>query len=93
MLAWLSANLINIALIAAIVLVAALVLWGMLRSRKAGKSACGCDCASCGGSCAACRSRHTVRTSSANGEASGNTPQCDELSGRVRCGRSGAPRT
>ena len=54
MLAWLSANLINIALIAVLALVVFLVVRGMLRDKKAGKSACGGNCAACGGSCAAC---------------------------------------
>lgn len=47
MLAWLSANLINIALVAVIALVVGLLLRGMIRDRKAGKSSCGCNCASC----------------------------------------------
>ncbi len=56
MLAWLSANLINIVLIAVIALVVALLIRGMIRDRKAGKSACGGSCASCGacGGCSAC---------------------------------------
>ena len=56
MFAWLSANLINIALIAVIVLVTALLIRSMVRDRKAGKSACGGNCASCGacGGCSAC---------------------------------------
>ena len=56
MIAWLSTNLINIALIAALVLIVGLVLRGMIRDKKAGKSSCGCSCASCGacGGCSAC---------------------------------------
>lgn len=53
MLAWLSANLINIALIAALVLIVGLVLRGMIRDKKAGKSSCGGNCASCG-ACSGC---------------------------------------
>ena len=54
--AWLSANFVNIALIAVIVLVVALLIRGMIRDRKAGKSSCGGSCASCGacGGCSSC---------------------------------------
>ena len=51
MFAWLSANLINLALIAVIALFVALVIRGMIRDKKAGKSSCGGNCAGCG----ACR--------------------------------------
>ena len=56
MFAWLSANLINIVLIAVIVLITALLIRGMIRDRKAGKSSCGGNCASCGAcsGCSAC---------------------------------------
>lgn len=47
MLAWLSANLINIALAAVILLIVGLVIRGMIRDKKAGKSACGGSCAGC----------------------------------------------
>ena len=57
MLAWLSANLINIALVFVIVLVVALLLRSMIRDKKAGKSSCGGNCADCGacGGCASCK--------------------------------------
>ena len=56
MLTWLSANLINIILIADIVLIVTLLIRGMIRDKKAGKSACGGSCAGCGacGSCGKC---------------------------------------
>ena len=56
MLAWLSANLINVALVAVIALAAGLIVRGMIRDKKAGKSSCGCNCASCGAcsECSAC---------------------------------------
>ena len=56
MLAWLSANLINIVLVAAVALLVALLIRGLIRDKKAGKSACGGSCASCGacGSCGKC---------------------------------------
>ena len=56
MFAWLSANLINIVLIAVIALVVGLLIRGMIRDRKAGKRSCGGNCASCGacGGCSAC---------------------------------------
>ena len=60
MLAWLSANLVNIALILVIALVVVLLIRGMIRDKKAGKPSCGGNCASCGvcgGSCSGCRSK------------------------------------
>ena len=66
--AWLSANLINIVLIAVIVLVVGLLIRGMTRDRKAGKSSCGGNCAACGacggcGSCARCGATDAAQTS------------------------------
>ena len=57
MFAWLSANLINIALIAVIALVVGLLIRSMIRDRRARKSSCGGNCASCGacGNCGAAR--------------------------------------
>ena len=68
MLNWLSANLVNIALIAALVLIVGLLIRGMIRDWKAGKSPCGGNCASCGacrncascGSCAAAKEKTTA---------------------------------
>ncbi len=56
--AWLSANLINIVLIAVLALVVGLLIRSMIRDRKAGKSSCGGNCAACGacGGCARCGS-------------------------------------
>ena len=48
MLIWLSANLINIALIAIIVLITGFLIRSMIREKKAGKSSCGGNCAGCG---------------------------------------------
>ena len=58
MLAWFSANWINIVLVAVLTLIVALLIRGMVRDRKAGKRSCGCNCASCGacGGCSACGS-------------------------------------
>lgn len=53
MLAWLSANLINIVLVAVILLVVGLLIRGMVRDRKAGKRSCGGNCAACG-ACSGC---------------------------------------
>ena len=57
MLAWLAANLINIVLILAVAAVLGLIVRGMVRDRKAGKSSCGGSCADCGAchGCGACR--------------------------------------
>lgn len=56
MLTWLSANLINIVLVAVIALIVGLLIRGMIRDRKAGKRSCGGNCAGCGAcsSCSAC---------------------------------------
>lgn len=54
MLNWLSANLVNIALLAALVLIVALLIRVMIRDRKAGKAPCGGNCASCG-ACRGCQ--------------------------------------
>ena len=56
MFAWLSANLINIVLVAVIVLITGLLIRSMVRDKKAGKSSCGGSCASCGAcsGCSAC---------------------------------------
>ena len=58
MMAWLSANLVNVALILAIALTVSLLIRGMIRDRKAGKPSCGGNCAGCGacGGCSACGS-------------------------------------
>ena len=53
MLAWLSANLVNLALILFLAALVTLILVGKRRARKVGKSPCGCE--SCAG-CSACGS-------------------------------------
>jgi len=57
MLAWLAANLINIVLILVVAAVIGLILRGMIRDRKAGRSSCGGSCADCGAchGCSGCR--------------------------------------
>ena len=50
---WLSANLINIALIVLIAVITGLLIRSLIRDRKAGKSSCGGNCASCG-ACGGC---------------------------------------
>ena len=54
MLSWLSDNLVNIALVAAIVLIVACLIHVMVRDRRAGKAPCGGNCASCG-ACHSCQ--------------------------------------
>ena len=54
MLAWLSENWANIVMIAGLVLLTGLIVFRMIRDRKAGKRSCGCDCAACG-ACGACQ--------------------------------------
>ena len=58
MLAWLAANVVNILLILVIAAVIGLILRGMIRDKKSGRSSCGGNCAgcgACGGGCGSCR--------------------------------------
>ena len=61
MFVWLSANLINIALVAVITLIVGLLLRGMIRNKKTGRSSCGGNCAGCA-SCVRC-ARETLHKS------------------------------
>ena len=54
MLAWLSENWANIVVIAGLLLLIGLIVFRMVRSKKAGKCSCGCDCGACG-ACSACK--------------------------------------
>ena len=86
MLAWLSANWINLILIAVLALIVALLIRGMVRDRKAGKRSCGCNCASCGacpkglasrrGGCSACGSCkiNAATMNNRTNSVSGNAP-------------------
>ena len=49
MMTWLAQNWINIALIAGITAIVALVIRSMIRGKKAGKPSCGCSCGGCAG--------------------------------------------
>ena len=51
--AWLYANLATILICAALIAVVTLIILGMIRDKKKGKSSCGCNCAGCAmsGSC------------------------------------------
>ena len=44
---WLSANIANIVILGAVIAVVVLIIVGMIRGKKAGKSSCGCGCSSC----------------------------------------------
>jgi hypothetical protein len=61
MFVWLSANLINIALVAVIALIVGLLLRVMIRDKKTGRSSCGGNCAGCA-SCVRCE-RETLQKS------------------------------
>ena len=78
MLAWFSANLINIVLVAVLVLIVGLLFRGMIHNKKAGKSSCGCSCASCGacGGCSACGSckSNAATMNNRTNSVSGNAP-------------------
>ncbi len=68
MLTWLSANLINIVLVAVLALVVTLLIRGMIRDKKAGKSSCGGSCADCG----ACGKCGTMNAAKSSGSMPGN---------------------
>ena len=78
MLSWLSANLINIALIAVIAASVVLLIRSMIRDRKAGKSACGGNCACCGAcsACSACSKRCTANSAA-------NSKRVNGISGKA----------
>ena len=80
MFAWLSANLINIVLIAVIALITGLLIRSMIRDKKAGKSSCGGNCAGCGAcsGCSTCGTCGAMKSSA--------TPKC------VNGASSSAPR-
>ena len=69
MLIWLSANFVNIILVAVIVLIAGLLIRGMIRDKKAGKPSCGGNCAGCGAcsGCSACGQCMPVKTNTGSG--------------------------
>lgn len=54
MLDWLGTNLINIVLILAVTLIVFLIVCGMVRDKKAGKTSCGSCSSACGSGCAGC---------------------------------------
>lgn len=47
MTAWLTANLANILLVAALILVVTLILVKLVKDKKKGRSSCGCGCEHC----------------------------------------------
>ena len=61
MFVWLSANLINIALVAVITLIVGLLLRVMICDKKTGRSSCGGNCSGCA-SCVRCE-RETLHKS------------------------------
>ena len=44
-------NALDVLLIAAVALIIGLAVWRLVKNRRQGKSACGCDCANCGCGC------------------------------------------
>lgn len=53
MIAWIISNLAMIIISAVLIIVVAVVIAGMVRNKRKGKSSCGCGCAGCAmnGSC------------------------------------------
>ncbi|MDD6642832.1 MAG: FeoB-associated Cys-rich membrane protein [Firmicutes bacterium] len=47
MFAWISENIATILICAALIAIVAAIICGMVRSRKKGKSSCGCGCTDC----------------------------------------------
>ena len=68
MMAWLSANLVNIILTAAVVLIVGLLIFVLVRDKRAGKSSCGGSCAGCGGNCVGCSACRAGRTAAKAGK-------------------------
>ena len=60
MLTWLSANLINLVIVAVLIIAVGLAIRSMVRDRKAGKCSCGASCGSCG-ACGACHGCAAVK--------------------------------
>ena len=59
---WLVENLGTIVVSAALILIVALVIRKLIKDKKAGKHACGCDCGSCGCGCGSCSDHVTKKT-------------------------------
>lgn len=47
MLVWIAENIGTILILAALIAIVAMIVVGMLRDKKKGKSSCGCNCAHC----------------------------------------------
>lgn len=55
MLAWMSENLATILVLGVLIAIVGLIVANMIRSKKNGKSPCGCDCGGCN-LCGGCHS-------------------------------------
>ena len=54
MFAWLISNLATVVIGLILLVVVVLIVWKLLKDRKAGKHICGGSCGSCGGGCSGC---------------------------------------
>ena len=54
---WLKENLVTIAVCLVLAVVVGLIIWSMIRDKRAGRSPCGGNCASCG----VCSGCHTAQ--------------------------------
>ena len=54
MIFWFAANWGSVLVALALAAIAALIVRGLIRDKKAGRHICGGSCGSCGGSCAGC---------------------------------------
>ena len=59
--AWLSANLVNIIVVAVVLVLAFFASRKTFRDVRSGKCDCGGSCASCGGCCSGCSSCSTAK--------------------------------
>ena len=54
MLTWLQENLASLIAGLAVLITVVLIVWKIVRDKKAGKHICGGSCGSCGGGCSGC---------------------------------------
>lgn len=57
MIGFLKANGVTIIVLLVLVLIVALIIRKLVKDKKSGKSACGCDCSTCGGACHCCENK------------------------------------
>ena len=61
MLTWIAENGGTIIVCVILAVIAAAIVWKLIRDKKAGKSSCGGNCSHCAGGCAACRAPYNQK--------------------------------